>query len=338
VFLHISQASVVPMSTSLPESHRTMSEVGEVAALAAILPLLPPAPLAQLGPGDDSAVVSAPDGRVVISCDMMIEGPDFLRAWSTLSDVGFKAVASNAADIAAMGAIPTGFEIALAAPGETTVGDLQDLATGFAEGIAALAPGAGVLGGDLSKGPVIMIAVTVLGDLEGRAPVTRSGAQPGDVVAVAGELGLSHQGFRALRASRDNSSSIRGLVETDGAVRHHLRPAPPIALGPLAARAGATAMMDISDGLVLDATRLAHASGVRLELDAEVSWSDDALFGGEDHGLLACFGESTPLPEGFRAIGVVLARGENDAPVSLQGRDLQVSRGGWDPFAENDAT
>jgi thiamine-monophosphate kinase len=326
------------MSTSLPKSHRTVSEVGELAALAAILPLLPPAPLAQLGPGDDSAVIKAPDGRVVISCDMMIEGPDFHRAWSSLSDVGFKAVASNAADIAAMGAIPTGFEIALAAPGETTVADLQDLAMGFAEGIAALAPGAGVVGGDLSKAPVIMIAVTVLGDLEGRAPVTRSGAQPGDVVAVAGELGLSHQGLRALRAARGDSSSIRDLVSNNAAVRHHLRPVPLITLGPLAARAGATAMMDISDGLVLDATRLAHASGVHLELDSSMSWSDDALFGGEDHGLLACFGGSTPLPEGFRAIGLVLARGEKDTPVSLQGRDLHASRGGWDPFAENEAT
>ncbi len=99
-------------------------------------------------------------------------------------------------------------------------------------------------------------------------------------------------------------------MSNNAAVRHHLRPVPLITLGPLAARAGATAMMDISDGLVLDATRLAHASGVHLELDSSMSWSDDALFGGEDHGLLACFGGSTPLPEGFRAIGLVLARGE----------------------------
>jgi thiamine-monophosphate kinase len=127
-------------------------------------------------------------------------------------------------------------------------------------------------------------------------------------------------------------------VSNNAAVRHHLRPVPLITLGPLAARAGATAMMDISDGLVLDATRLAHASGVHLELDSSMSWSDDALFGGEDHGLLACFGGSTPLPEGFRAIGLVLARGEKDTPVLLQGRDLHASRGGWDPFAENEAT
>lgn len=304
----------------------TLAEAGEGAALARILPLLPPAPLATLGPGDDAAVLTTSDSRVVISCDMMIEGPDFRTEWSSMRDVGYKAVGSNTADIAAMGAVATGFEIAVAAPGSAPVGDLVALAEGFAEGIAAMAPQAGVLGGDLSHAPVWTIAVTVLGDLEGREPVTRSGAQPGHLLALAGERGLSHEGLTMLRSATDNT------VFADPAVMHHLRPTPPLALGPVAALAGASAMMDVSDGVVLDATRLAKASGVSIRLDAAQPWSKDSLFGGEDHGLLACFPSDRTIPEGFVVIGEVLEPSLGH-PVMLEGWDLQESLGGWDPFS-----
>jgi thiamine-monophosphate kinase len=312
----------------------SLQEVGEAVALAEILPLLPAAPLASLGPGDDAAVLATSDGRVVISCDMMIEGPDFRTDWSTMADVGYKAIASNAADIAAMGATPTGFEIAVAAPAGATLGDVRQLARGFAEGIQAMTPGAGVLGGDLARAPVWTIAVTVIGDLAGRAPVTRSGARPGDILAVSGELGLSHEGLTVLRGAK-GAAEIRAAL-AHPAAQHHLRPTPPIAKGVVAADAGATAMMDISDGLVLDARRMANSSTVSLHLDPGLVWSTHALFGGEDHGLLACFPREESLPPSFRRIGWVRAR-QDDTAVFLEGTDLQASLGGWDPFAAKDA-
>jgi thiamine-monophosphate kinase len=314
------------MSEFSPDA--TLHEIGEGAALAALLPLLPTGNRTTLGPGDDSAVVDMPDSFVVISSDMIIEGPDFRLDWSTPSDVGFKAIASNAADIAAMGGVVLGYELAVAVPADTPFQSLSDLARGFAEGITALTPHAGVLGGDLSRAPVMTIAVTVLGSLEGRAPVVRSGARPGDIIAVAGELGLSHQGLEILAAS--SADQIPELVKTSRAVAHHLRPHAPISLGPVAAGAGATAMMDISDGLVLDCSRMATASAVTMVLDVDAGLDHHALTGGEDHGLLATFPPGTPLPDGFRRIGAV-ASGPSE--VLLGDQKLDPSTGGWDPFS-----
>jgi len=312
----------------------TLGALGENMALARILPLLPLATNLDIGPGDDSAVIALSESRVVISCDMMIEGPDFQWTWSDPEQVGHKAIASNAADIAAMGARVVGFEIAVAAPAHTPIDTLERLARGFASGISALTPGAGVSGGDLSCSPVFTIVVNVLGDLEGRDPVTRSGAKPGDVVAVAGELGLSRKGYRELVGAGDDDKAIQRLKTTSPAVAHHLAPTPPIGLGVVASIAGATAMMDISDGLILDASRMAKASAVTIELGGEglPLLDEDALVGGEDHGLLACFPAAQSLPEGFRVVGSVLAAG--DQPVVGSGFDLPDVRGGWDPFQD----
>ena len=317
------------MSDSLAPLDLTLGEIGENAALGWVLPLLPTGDSVVLGPGDDSALVSLPESQVLISTDMMMQGPDFRFDWSRPADVGFKAIASNAADIAAMGGVVLGFELAVAVPVSTPLRMLMGLAEGFAEGIAALTPGAGVFGGDLSRSEVFTIAVTVLGSMRGLAPVVRSGATPGDLICVAGELGLSHRGLQSLIGAGDDELAIAGLVMSDPAVAHHLRPRPPIALGPLAAQAGATAMMDISDGLVLDASRIAKASGVRVELDSSAGLDEHALYGGEDHGLLATFPPSATLPEGFRAIGVVTA---GDPGVFLGNRELDAQSGGWDPF------
>lgn len=308
-----------------------LGELGESEALAQIIPLLPPAPAAALGPGDDSAILNVPDSRVVISTDMMIEGPDFRWDWSTPEQVGWKAIASNAADIAAMGATPTAFQISVAAPDSTPIGVLLGIARGMRDAIGALAPDAGVSGGDLSRAPVVTLSVTVLGDLGGRAPVTRSGARPGDVLAVAGELGLSHRGLIALREASGSPEAIAALTASDSAVAHHLAPHPPIHLGVVANDAGATAMMDISDGLWMDATRMAKASGVLMELDPKYPWDEASLTGGEDHGLLAAFPSSATLPEGFVVIGSV-REAVTEPGVALEGIDLGSQKGGWDPF------
>jgi thiamine-monophosphate kinase len=317
------------MSDSSAPLDRTLGEIGENAALDWVLPLLPTGESVALGPGDDSALVTLPESQVLVSTDMMMQGPDFRFDWSQPADVGFKAIASNAADIAAMGGVVVGYQLAVAAPASTPLRTLVGLAEGFAEGIAALTPGAGVLGGDLSRSEVFTIAVTVLGSLQGLQPVLRSGATPGDVVCVAGELGLSHRGLTLLLSAGEDEAAIAGLVTSDPAVAHHLRPRPPIALGPSAAKAGASAMMDISDGLVLDAFRMAKASGVRVELAADAGLDEDALYGGEDHGLLATFEPSVTPPQGFRPVGVIR---EGEPGVFLGGQELDARAGGWDPF------
>ena len=329
-------------------SKETLGSVGERAALARIFPRLPSASTTLVGPGDDAAVLSAPDGRFVVTTDMMIHGPDFRTAWS--------------ADVAAMGARPTSLVVALAVPSDTPVSWLEGFADGLRDGVASLAPGCGVVGGDLSVSDTLTIAVTAFGDLEHRAAVLRSGARGGDAVAVAGHLGRAAAGVRLLFTeavtSGDGSSPptpnaelARGLRRRHPAVVDaQLAPQPPVALGPVAADAGATAMLDVSDGLLLDATRIAEASGVGIDLSSaalagDVTWVSDAhpslaphaldlvLTGGEDHSLLATFPAAAALPTGFRRIGVVLDGEGSPGVVTVDGR-RHDSRGGWDPYRD----
>ncbi len=239
-----------------------------------------------LGSGDDAAVIGAPDRRVVATADMMIEGRHFRREWSSAADIGHKAAARNLADVAAMGAAPTALLVCFAGPPTLEV----DWALDLAEGIAAECGrvGAQVAGGDTSSAESVLIAITALGDLAGRPPVTRSGARPGDIVAIAGQLGAATAGLDLLRAdlAATGAASPSGPVP-DGhggtgadaepapaegllgrLVRAHRRPAPPYAAGPQAAESGATSMIDVSDGLIADLGHVAAASGVRLELDS----------------------------------------------------------------------
>jgi thiamine-monophosphate kinase len=248
-----------------------------------------------VGIGDDGAVVRAPDGRVVASTDLLVEGWHFRRDWSSATEIGGKAAAQNLADIAAMGAVPTALLIGLATPGDLPVAWAEDLAAGLAQECARV--GAAVAGGDISAGPVVMLAVTALGDLAGQPPVTRSGARPGDVLAVAGHLGCSAAGLALLEAGLDQPASLLAA---------HRWPHPDYAAGPEAARLGATSMIDVSDGLVQDVGHLAEQSGVRIDLESVRLPGDDALriaaaavgrpdsldwilSGGEDHALAATF-------------------------------------------------
>lgn len=318
----------------------TVGELSERAVLAAILERLGPT-AAVIGPGDDAAVLAAPDGRVVATTDTLVHGPDFRLAWSSAFDLGWKAAAVNLADIAAMGARPTALLVALAMPDATRLSFVTGLADGLRAACDALAPGCAVEGGDLTVSDTLTIAVTALGSLDGRAPLLRSGARPGDVVAVAGELGRAARGLALLFGRfRDAAGSPLpvdpGLLTTDEAadLAAQLRPSPPIARGVVAADAGATALMDVSDGLVLDATRMAEASGVTIALDGARIGPEPALSGGEDHGLLATFPPGVAIAEGFRVIGTVAARGP--APVLVDGRS-PAGRGGWDPYRDWDA-
>jgi thiamine-monophosphate kinase len=310
----------------------TLGSIGEASTLARIFPRLPSAAAALVGPGDDAAVLAAPDGRYVVTTDMMIHGPDFRLAWSSAHDLGWKAAATNLADIAAMGAVPTGLVVALAAPADTDIGFLEQFAEGLRDGCAAMAPGCGVVGGDLSVSPTLTIAVTAFGDLEGRAPVLRSGARIGDIVAVSGVIGAAGAGIRrlfsdALLDGVPDAALATALREAHFDVTAQLAPTPPIADGRLAALGGATSMIDLSDGLALDARRVANASGVAFDLLLDAVGSEDDLAAGEDHSLLATFAPDSVLPGGFRAIGRVI----EGSGILVDGVPYE-SRGGWDPY------
>ncbi len=315
-----------------------VGDLSEGAILRWILARIGPSS-AVVGPGDDAAVLAAPDARVVATTDTLVHGPDFRLAWSSAFDLGWKAAAVNLADIAAMGARPTALLVALAMPDDTRLSFVEGLAEGLRAACEQLAPGCAVEGGDLTVSPTLTIAVTALGSLDGRAPVLRSGARVGDVVAVAGELGRAGRGLALLfERFRDAAGSP---VPVDTAVLSpsdredlmaQLRPSPPVALGVRAADAGATALMDVSDGLVLDASRLAAASGVTV--DVAEGHDEAALSGGEDHALLAAFPPDAALPEGFRAIGRAVERGEHAVTI---GGAPYVGRAGWDPYRDWDA-
>jgi thiamine-monophosphate kinase len=263
-----------------------------------------------VGPGDDAAVVAAADGRTVVSTDMLVEGRHFRLDWSSPHDVGRKAIAQNAADIEAMGAAATAFVVAFGAPGDTSAGQALELADGMWQEAGRL--NAGIVGGDLVSAPQWVISVTVLGDLAGRTPVLRAGARAGDTLAVAGELGRSAAGYYLWHNDIDGFDALRRL---------HLVPEPPYGQGRVAADEGATAMTDVSDGLVADLRHIADASGVGINVSTAALTADrdavsaaaavaDAdpwawvLGGGEDHALVATF-HGTP-PDGWRVIGSVL--------------------------------
>lgn len=335
----------------------TVAELSESQLLERIFPRLHYGqennPSLILGPGDDAAIVAAPDGRAVLSIDTQVADQDFRLQWNngyrtTGYDVGWKAAAQNLSDINAMGARATSLVVSLTMPPETRVAWVEDFADGLSAAIRELgAPDCAVAGGDLGRGRELAVSVAILGALDGRAAVLRSGARPGDTLALAGTVGRAAAGLALLESATPVEAlgqEQRGLLDTQ------CRPQPPLAAGPLARDSGATGMMDISDGLVRDGNRMASASHVVLNLDAAVleelaapllpaaellgtdpmAW---VLGGGEDHGLLATFPPDVQLPHGFTAIGSVEAPAPTDSTgVKIAGRPADTV--GWDHFAD----
>ena len=299
--------------------------VGEFGVIARVTAQAGTARAAEVGPGDDAAVMRTSDGRVVATTDVLVEGRHFRRDWSSAEDVGHKAAAANLADVAAMGGTTTALLVGLACPPDTPTAWLEGVAAGLAEECAPL--GAAVVGGDMvtaaADSTAVVLSVTALGDLGGRSPVLRSGARAGDVVALAGRLGWSAAGLAVLR---------RGFSSPVAVVSAHRRPAPPYGAGPAAAERGATAMCDVSDGLLADLGHIATASRVVVDLDRAavvrtclepvgalqqvgaalgvdpLAW---VLTGGEDHALVATFPSWVELPAGWAAIGTVRRAGKN---------------------------
>jgi thiamine-monophosphate kinase len=303
--------------------------------LGRILPGFPSSDDLVVAPGDDAAVLRV-SGPLIATTDTVVLGRDWLDAWSSGADIGHKVVAQNLADVAAMGGRPTGVLVTLVADPELSLEWVLDHVRGLAD--ACLAAGVAVLGGDLSSAPpgVVMVSVTALGHLDGE-PVLRSGARAGDVLAVQGSLGLADAGLRLLQADAVDRLPV--------AVERQRRPQPPLAAGPEAAAAGATAMLDLSDGLLRDGGRIARASHVVIDLDPQALAGDVAaltgalgseaaldcvLAGGEEHSLLATF-PAGALPEGWRVIGSVRAPSDGEAAgIVVAGR--AVAHTGWDHF------
>src|SRR3954468_5638934 len=175
------------------EQADSLAGLGEFAVIDRLIADRDQPAVVAVGPGDDAAVVSAPDGRVVVSTDMLVEGRHFRLDWSTPHDVGRKAIAQNAADVEAMGAAATSFVVGFGAPATTPGAAAEELSDGM--WTEARSVGASIVGGDLVAAPQWVISVTVLGDLAGRPPVLLDGARPGDAVAVVGDLGRSGAGY-----------------------------------------------------------------------------------------------------------------------------------------------
>ncbi|HEY8471298.1 MAG TPA: thiamine-phosphate kinase [Natronosporangium sp.] len=310
----------------------TVTQTGEFGLIARITARLGTNPGVPLGPGDDAAVVTVPDQRVVVTTDALVAGRHFRLDWVSATDVGHRAAAANLADIAAMGARPTALLVALCAPPELEVAWVDGLTDGLVTESARV--GASVVGGDITASPTLTIAVTALGDLAGAAPVTRAGARPGDQVAMAGRIGYAAAGLTVLS---------RGFRSPKLLVDAYRRPQVPYPAGPAAAALGATAMIDVSDGLLADLGHIASASGVAIDIRRDafpvpeqlrnaaealgVDPYDWILTGGDDHPLVATFPREVRLPDDWRLIGEV-AEGSG---VTVDGK-VYHGQTGWDHF------
>ena len=252
-----------------------------------------------VGSGDDAAV-TAPPGVTATSVDAFVEGVHFRRDTASLESIGRKAMAAALSDLAAMGAAPGEAYVQLGCPPDLSDEESLELAAGL--GRAAADAGIAVIGGDVTRAPILLVALTVVGHAGAAGDlVSRSGAEPGDVVAVTGELGGAAAGLLLLQR-RDLARNLTGAL-AEGLRGRQLEPSPRLAAGQALAAGGATAMIDLSDGLGGDARHVASSSGVGLAIDLErlpvqagvdevaagagVDKWDLVTAGGEDYELLA---------------------------------------------------
>jgi thiamine-monophosphate kinase len=275
-------------------------------------------------PGDDAAVLASMK-QPTITADILVEDVHFKTSWSSATNIGKKAAAANLADLIAMGARPKALTISLGMPPATKVSFVTQLVAAIAT--EAQQVQAQVVGGDVTMSDKLVISISALGDCEHRAPILRSGAKVGDQVGLIGSIGHAQAGLLLLKS---------GLSEPAELIAAHQAPTVDYRAG-IAAWDLATAMIDVSDGLAIDAHRIASASGVRVELDRELLQAiitpklataalalnldpmDLLLSGGEDHGFLIA---STQLPEGAIKLGEIKPGSGvwlDQSPVALMG-------------------
>jgi thiamine-monophosphate kinase len=297
-------------------------------------------PEVRVGVGDDAAVLAPTVGELVITADALVENVHFIRGSTGARDLGHKAIVVNVSDIAAMGASPRSAVCTLTLTTDVEASWVMELFGGMREACDEYA--LWLVGGDLSRGGEIAISITVTGEVAPGRAVLRSGAREGDRLVVTGELGGSAAGLRSTRLGGKPTQEQRA------AIRRHLCPTARVGEGGVLARHGATAMIDISDGLALDLSRLLKASGVagRLQLGrvpvANLATLEDALGGGEDYELLATLSDpkaveavAVELKEAFGVplseIGVVV-EGEGTVAVGDDGSEHPLEPTGWDHF------
>ncbi|QBS40489.1 thiamine-phosphate kinase [Nocardia sp. CS682] len=315
-----------------------MRELGEFALIERINSGRVQAPGVLLGPGDDAAMVAAPDGRFVVTTDMLVQDRHFRLDWSSPVDIGRKAIAQNAADVVAMGAWPSAFVVALGCPADTAL----DVIDGLTEGMWAEAAraGASIAGGDLVRSRDLVISVTAFGDLRGRSAVTRAGARVGDTVAVAGRLGWSAAGLAILTAGAEADDFAEALAA-------HRVPQPPYAAVLETLSDNLNSLTDVSDGLLADLGHIATASGVAIDLDSSALHDPELenlaarldadaaqwiLSGGEDHAFVGTWSAGARLPAGWVPIGRVSA----GHGVTVDGVPPSGSAG-WESFSGADS-
>lgn len=308
------------MCPPLPSAgDETLAEVGEFTVIDRVVSRFVQGPDVLLGPGDDAAVVRLEGGRAVISTDVLVEGRHFRRDWAPAPDIGHRAAAQSLSDLNAMGGRATAVTIGVAAPAGLPVSWLLGLADGAAAECAEV--GASVVGGDLTRGDLLVLAVTAVGVVEGE-PLRRSGARPGQVVAVRGRLGWAAAGLAVLG---------RGFRSPRAVVEAYRRPQVPYGGGAEALAAGASSLIDVSDGLLGDLSHVATASGVAIDVESALLTVDEpvrnvgaalgveplgfVLTGGDDHALVGTFEDPSAVPGGWTVIGSV----QEGSGVSVDG-------------------
>ena len=300
----------------------------------------------QVDTGDDTAAWMAGQGHELFTTDTMVEGIHFLRETTPWRDLGWKAVAANVSDIASMGGLPTYALITLGLPADTSVDDLEDMYRGMLE--IGDEFGMAIVGGDIVGSPVFFVTTALTGMTQ-HAPLLRSGARPGDAIAVSGCVGSSGGGLKLMLESPETEGEPADFLRDA-----HRRPRPHVWQGQLLAEAGIACAMDVSDGLADDLGKLCAASGVAARLrGADVpahrllqrqfpdGYLDLALGGGEDYVLLFA-GEKAlvesllpRLGEGAAVIGKIEAA-ESSVEVGRviveddAGRELRTAHRGWD--------
>lgn len=257
----------------MPLDRRSSSEA---AAIELLTRLAGPTAKNEVWIGDDAAVLELPAKRCLFATDVCVEGVHFDRGIGTLADAGWRALVQNLSDIAAMAGAPHAAVVTVAG---ATISELSEIYEGLIDASVRFA--CPVVGGDISDGSSLDISVAIVGIPGPNGPVLRSGSRAGDAIFVTGALGSAAAGLRLIR---QNVNATGALVEAS------LRPAPRLKEGAAAGRAGATAMIDISDGLGIDLHRLADASGVGVSLDGVPIYPgaelEDALGGGEEYELV----------------------------------------------------